>query len=201
MRIFRRRNKRVRLGTYEAPEPVEPAPVESIVEDGMLIADSVVRMALRNRVIVNALRDRADLDREELTTAAAAELEALADQEWESAQRVRFRRESVRNDDPFPEDADGVDEHRRESERREMVHKAMSEGFAARAKSSDILESLVERSRAEAWAEIAEVIVARASHEELAPDADYDALRTERIGALLALDLSALAAERGVVLD
>jgi hypothetical protein len=31
-------------------------------------------------------------------------------------------------------------------------------------------------------------------------DEEYAALRTERIGALLALDLSALAAERGVTL-
>ena len=201
MRIFRRRKKWVRLGTYEAPEPVEPPAVESIVEDGVLIGDSVVRMALRNRVIVNALRDRADLDRDELARAAAAELEALADQEWESAQRIRFRRESTRPDDPFPEEADEVDEHRRESERRESVHVAMSRAFAARAEQRDILESLVERSRREAWDEIAEVIVDRAAHEETVPDEEYSSLRTERIGALLALDLSALAAERGVVLD
>lgn len=201
MRIFRRRALRLRLGTYEAPEPTEPPAVESIVEDGVLIGDSVVRMALRNRVIVNALRERADLDRDELASAAAAELEALADHEWESAQRIRFRRDSTTVDNPFPEDADEVDEHRRESERRERVHIAMSEAFAARAGQRDILDSLVERSRAEAWDEIAEVIVERAGHEETVPDAEYATHRTERIGALLALDLSALAAERGVALD
>ena len=201
MRLFRRRSKWVELGTYEPPEPTEPPAVERIVDDGMLIAESVLRMTLRNRIIVDALRDQSDLDRDALAALAAAELEALADQEWESAQRVRFRRESVRVDDPLQEDVDQSDDYRRESERRERVHFAMSEAFSARAKSRDILESLVERSRAEAWEEIAEVIVGRADHEETVPDADYDELRTERIGALLALDLSDLAAERGVVLD
>lgn len=165
----------------------------------MLIAESVVRMTLRNRVIVDALRDGRDLDRDSLAAAAAAELEALADHEWESAQRVRFRREGVRLDDPFPDE--NADEYRVESERREKVHVAMSQAFAERATRRDILDSLVERARQEAWDEVAPVIVERAAHDEPVPDATYAEQRDERIGALVALDLAELANERGVALD
>lgn len=198
MRWFRRRRGGW-LGTYEPPEPRDPAPIEDIIDDGMLIAESVVRMTLRNRVIVDALRDGRDLDRSALADAAAAELESLADNEWESAQRVRFRREGVRVDDPFPDE--NANEYRIESERREKVHTAMSEAFAERATQRDILDSLVERARREAWDEVAPVIIDRAMHEEPAPDEAYAAQRVERIGALVALDLTALAAERGVSLS
>jgi hypothetical protein len=164
----------------------------------MLIAESVVRMTLRNRIIVDALRDGRDLDRTALADAAAAELEALADNEWESAQRVRFRREGVRLDDPLPDE--NANEYRIESERRERVHTAMSTAFAERATQRGILDSLVERARLEAWDEVAPVIVERAMHEGAVPDAGYIAQREERIGALVALDLTALAVERGVEL-
>ena len=201
MRWFRRRRGGW-LGTYEPPEPRDPAPLEDIIHDGMLVAESVVRMTLRNRIIVDALRDRRDLDRTALADAAAAELEALADNEWESAQRVRFRREGVRLDDPFPDE--NADDYRVESERREKVHVAMSEAFAARATQRDILDALVERSRREAWEEVAPVIEERAMGERAITsrptDADYAEQRGDRIGALVALDLTALAVERGVEL-
>jgi hypothetical protein len=198
MRWFRRRRGGW-LGTYEPPEPRDPAPLEDVVSDGMLIAESVVRMTLRNRVIVDALRDGRDLDRAALAAAAAAELESLADHEWESAQRVRFRREGVRLDDPFPDD--DTDEYRVESERRERVHVAMSEAFAARATQRDILDSIVERARKEAWDEVAPVLAQRIMHEEPVADETYVRERDERIATLLALDLTALAAERGVELS
>lgn len=198
MRWFRRRRGGW-LGTYEPPEPREPAPIESVVDDGMLIAESVLRMTLRNRIIVNALRDRRDIDRDALAALAAAELEQLADNEWESAQRVRFRREGVRVDDPWPDE--NADEYRRESQRRERVHVAMSEAFAERATQRGILDALVERARQEAWDEVAPVIMQRAVMEEPVADAAYAAEREERVGALVALDLAALADERGVTLS
>lgn len=200
MRWFRRKRGWVELGTYEPPEPTEPAAIESIVADGMLIAESLLRMTLRNHIIVDALRDGRDLNRDALAAAAAQELEALADQEWESAQRVRLRREAQRIDDPLQEDAEFADEYRRESQRRERVHFAMSDAFAARARERDVLDSLVERARVEAWEEIGPVIAARAMEEEPAVDESYAAERAERVAALLALDLTALAAERGVEL-
>ncbi|MBG6053830.1 hypothetical protein IWX81_000220 [Salinibacterium sp. CAN_S4] len=199
MRLFRRRSS-VELGTYKPPAPVEPPPIPRIVDDGVLIAESLLVMTLRNQVIVNVLRDRRDFDQESLFSMATKELETLADNEWETAERLRMRREHTSVDDPWLEDPDISGDHRRESQRREAVHRAMSDAFAARASDRDVLSALVERSRAGAWDEISTVLVDRAFQPEPVRDADYQAHRGERLGALIALDLSELAAERGVSL-
>jgi hypothetical protein len=190
----------VELGTYKPPAPVEPPPIPRIVDDGVLIAESLLVMTLRNQVIVNVLRDKRDYDEESLFSMATKELEALADNEWETAERLRMRREHISVDDPWLEDPDISGDHRRESQRREAVHRAMSDAFAARAGDRDVLSELVERSRVGAWDEIATVLIDRAGVDEPVRDADYEAHRGERLGALIALDLSELAAERGVSL-
>ena len=199
MRWFKRRGSRrsrLDLGTFVAPPPVEPPPVERIVADGSLIGESVVRLALRNRMIVGALRDQSDLDVAALAAVASREFERLADQEWESAERVRLRR-SVRGSSlDVPEDPD----RRRESERRESVYRAMSDAFAARATDEQMLAAIVDQARAEAWAEIGTVLLERAGERAfvLERDPGYDAERADRLGMLLALDLTRLAQERGV---
>ncbi|MDM4763377.1 hypothetical protein QT381_10190 [Galbitalea sp. SE-J8] len=195
------RRRRRDLGTYEAPAPVEPPPVERVVDDGVLIAESSVRMTLRNRIVVDALRDRLDLDRDALAEVAAGAFEQLADSEWELGERERARREARRFDDPLP-DADAVAEDR-ENERRETVHRAMSAAFAGRGRDRDALDALVERSRLEAWREIGAFLASRIVplEPEPAPDPDYVRERAERVGAFLALDLAGLAAERGVALE
>lgn len=199
MRWFKRRSdrgSRLDLGTFIVPPPVAPAPVEQIVADGSLIGESVVRLALRNRIIVDVLRDRSDLDVATLTAAAAREFERLADQEWESAERIRLRRSIRGSDLDVPDDPDRV----RESQRRESIHRAMSEAFATRATDEVMLAAIVEQARAEAWSEVGAVLAGRAGERALVLDRDpgYDAERADRLGMLLALDLTRLAQERGV---
>jgi hypothetical protein len=194
MRWFRRR--RIDLGTYTPQEPAPLAPVEQIVREGALIGESVVRLTLRNRVIVDALRDHLDLDLSELGRLAAKELEALADQEWESAERVRLRRSLQRSE----ADYDGLDlERLQESLRRERVHREMSDAFAARSTDVEAIEGIVERSRGEAWSEIAEVLIVRAGERALVLDRDplYERERAARIDDLLTIDLAQLAEARG----
>ena len=75
----RRRPKRVQLGTYRNPEPRAAASIESLVDEGLQIVESGVRLAVKNQAILWALRDRADFDhlqyrdatREHLLAAAA----------------------------------------------------------------------------------------------------------------------------------
>lgn len=200
MRWWRRRG--VDLGTFVAPEPVPPAPIEQIVREGALIGESVVRLTLRNRIIVDALRDRRDFNPEALSKVAAVQLDMLADHEWESAERIRFRRDQHRVDDPLQYDAERVDEQRQESLRREGIHRSMSDAFAERALDAAAVAAIVERSREEAWAEIGDVLVARAGEcaIDLERDPYYDEQRDERMDALVALDLTELAAERGLEL-
>jgi hypothetical protein len=199
MRWFRR--QRLDLGTYVVPEPVAPAPVGQIVAEGALIGESVVRMALRNRVIVDALRDRRDLDVDRLAVLAAREFETLADQEWASAERIRLRRNVQSTEQGADAGDDGLDLARlQESLRRESVHRGLSDAFAARGVDGESVARVVERSRGEAWAEIAAVIEQRAGERALVLDRDarYDEERAERLHILIAVDLTALAHDYGV---
>jgi hypothetical protein len=88
----------------------------------------------------------------------------------------------------------------RESERREAVHRAMSEAFAARSTDAVTVAAIVEQSRAEAWAEVGAVLLDRAGDRALVLERDpgYETGLADRVGALLAVDLTRLAQERGV---
>jgi hypothetical protein len=61
VRLFRRR-PRLNLGKFRAPEPIAEAPIKRVVEEGVLIARNAVRMAVKNRIIVDAARDHLDFD-------------------------------------------------------------------------------------------------------------------------------------------
>jgi len=193
MRWLRRR-RGVDLGTYVAPEPVAPAPVSRIVADGLLIGDSVVRLTLRNRIIVDVLRDRIDLDRRALGNAAARQLARLADQEWESAERIKFRRDRQRVDDPLQDYAAFDLEHLQESLRRERIHRASSDAFAARVDDREAIAAIVERARAEAWSEISDVLMTKAGEQAALyeRDPDYDAELADRLAKLVDVDLAEL---------
>jgi hypothetical protein len=196
------RKKRVYLGEYVEPAPVEPPPVERVVHEGALIGESVVRLVLRNRVIVDALREHKDLDRSGLAELAAVELGRLAEHERESAERVQGRRERQEAADATRKrtalDPDDIEE----SHRRERLHREMADAFATRATDGALLDSLVERSLQEAWSEIGPVFLERAGEQSLVVDRDsrYEQERVDRVGTLLALDLTRLAIERGVEL-
>lgn len=82
------RARRVDLGTYVAPERRDPVPVERVVDEGLLIATSAVRMAVKNRLIVDALRENRGFDPDSLSASASDEYLELARQNDASASRV-----------------------------------------------------------------------------------------------------------------
>jgi hypothetical protein len=194
-----RRRKRVDLGLgrYVAPDPVDPAPAERVAAEGVAIAEAVVRLGMRNRIIVDSLRDHRGFDTTALLSWAAGEFETLAAREQQAADRIRERLDWAPVGSPLIEDADSVDEQRRELRWRESARRATAEAFRAMAGDERRLIDLVEQARIEAWHDVASVIMDRvdaAGHHE---DAHYAAERSNRMAELVALDLSALAIERG----
>lgn len=190
MSPFRRRRHDV--GTYEPPAEVPAAPADRVIEEGVLIAESSVRMQLRNRIIVDVLRDRRDFDREMLVGLASMAFDELADREWESAERRAFSSQMELFDD----------EHAEERTRRESLRRALSQALADRAADPVALDAVVERSRDEAWSEISDFIERRAG--DVAPheaDPSYDVERAERLATFVVLDLAGLAADHGVLLE
>ncbi len=191
------RKRRVNLGAYVAPEPVDPSPPERVAAEGVAIAEAVVRLGMRNRIVVDSLRDRLGFETAPLLAWAASEFETLAGREDEAADRIRERRDWSPVDSPLVEGADDIDAQRRDLQWREAARRATAAAFRATAGDQRRLIELVEQARIEAWQDVASVIMDRVDAGGHAEDAHYAAERANRMAELVALDLSALAIERG----
>ena len=170
MAFFKRRS-RVNLGKFVAPEPVEPAPVERVVEEGILISHTAVRMQVRNHLIVSAIRDGSDYDPEELAEFARAELEHLA------AQNVLLAREQLTG-------------------RNIAIYRGLANAQRDLAADDAAIAKIVEQSRQEAWQEISGAVATTLAARAVDPrDPDYETDRDERLRALLSVDLAKLELE------
>ena len=159
------------LGKYVAPDPVPPAPIERVVDEGVMIATTAVRMAVKNHIIVDALRESLDYDAESLAAVARDELEKLAQQNVTSA---RDQREA----------------------RNIHIHRGLADGIRALADDPDAVSKIVEQSREEAWREVSgavsTVLAARSVDHR---DPDYEAEREKRMRELVNVDLARLELE------
>jgi hypothetical protein len=200
--VFRRlrtrlKRGRVDVGTYEAPEPVTPPPVEEIAEEGVLIAASAVRMAVKNRQIVRALRDRADYSEKNAVAAAREVFRALAREKREDVERLDDILDRVRD---RPGRALHQTDYRKgdaeKLERREQVSDILADRLDELAEDDDYLLSVVDAARRAAWDEIGASIEAKlARRPELeAHTREYSEQRESRIRELLNVDLPLLEA-------
>jgi len=196
-----RRSERVDLGAYVAPQPVEPSPPERVASEGVAIAEAVIRLGLHNRIVVDSLRDRRGFSTQPLRSWAAAEFEHLAALEDAAADRLSEQRDWSPVGDPLVEGSDSVDAVRRELQWRVAARRATAAAFRERAADDQRLIELVEEARIEAWRDVAAVIMDRADVATHQVDALYAEERSTRIAALVALDLTELANERGAPLS
>lgn len=167
-----------------------------------MIAHSAVRMALKNRIIIDVLRDRLDFDPERVSAVARQQLAELAEQESSTAERLRRGHE----EDAAPEELlpgeRARDPLRSEKARRGTIVEQLGRSLRADIDDDDVVAELVERSRQDAWDEIQSSVRRRAALVvPYEPDARYAAQRAERLATLVAMDLAGLAAERGVPLE
>lgn len=196
---LRRRLKRGRVdvGTYEAPEPVEPPPVEDIAEEGVLIAASAVRMAVKNRQIVRALRDRADYSEKNAVAAAREVYRALAREKREEVERLD---EIIERTKDRPGRATHQTDYRKGDadrlERREQVSDILADRLDDLAEDDEYLLSVVNAAKDAAWDEIGASIQAklRRAPELEAHTREYRDQRAARIHDLVNVDLALLEA-------
>lgn len=190
MSLFSRlsRRKRTRnVGRYVAPTEVRVAPIEQVVEEGVLIALSSVRMAAKNTLIVNALRDDQPYDVEKLTQSAREHVLTLAAENDQTASRLE-RARGFRKPDPDDDEA-----HRR----RPQVHRMLAEALRSRADDADEMDAIIERARIDAWEDIGREVRNHIGPPGFIPDkADvYDRMRESRMKRLVDIDLATLARE------
>jgi len=196
MNLFRRRSS-VDLGRYEGPLAVPVAPVSVVVEEGAMIARSAVRMAVKNRMIVAALRDDLAYDHDQFVSFAVDRFAEFATQEEASAERVRQRR----SNQALSLRATSPSDLPQESARREEIHTGL--GLALRALASDTegLDAILGEAREDALAEITAHATIESSDELVTVDEEYSTGKSERVAALLFIDLSELAANAGTSLQ
>jgi hypothetical protein len=90
MRWFGRkgRPKRVPVGTYRNPEPRAAPSIESLVDEGLQIVESGVRLSVKNQAILWVLRDGLDFDHNQYLDAVREQLLAVAAESAEDADRT-----------------------------------------------------------------------------------------------------------------
>jgi hypothetical protein len=186
----------VNVGTYK-PLPQEPiAPIDRVVEEGVLITASSVRMAIKNKVIVGALRDDRKFDAEALGEAAREEFLALADENITTAKRLErlghwaYSTGDADIGDPFVDEDEIDEEHRR----RPKVHYALAKALRAEADNPERIRAIVEQARDDAWEEIGRELRNRLRNTGYLPDDDpkYEKMRAKRLKDFIRRDLAAL---------
>lgn len=167
-----------------------------------MIAHFAVRMALKNRVIVDVLRDRLDFDPQRVASIARQQLEELAEQETLTAERLRSERDRGSGKPQDLLDGTRHDPQRADKARRARIVESLGTSLWADIADEDVVARLVEQARQDAWDEIQSSVRRRAALGVPAErDPGYETQRADRIATLVALDLAGLAAEHNYLLE
>lgn len=171
------------------------APVEEIVEQGLMVADVAVRMNVKNAIITNALGRKADYDKEQITRMVQdATLELAVERERDARHIARMRGEikqtgfSTWSENDYGSDDNATLRHRQE------VYEQVAAQLRERADNEQYLADAAERARSAAWNEIGDSLKEKASHPYYAGGSseEYKRERDSRIDLLIQRDLTDL---------
>ncbi|MDP3208355.1 MAG: hypothetical protein Q8M65_04325 [Rhodoglobus sp.] len=182
-----RRTPRFSLGRYVGPLEMRQASIDEMVDDGVLIAAAATRIAIKNLVILKAMRDRVDYSIERTTSDVRQELNNLGAEKDHDAARLtnESARAALRAGD-----AEGHSDYRHADafalERRAEVSRRLADRLRELSRDDEFVGKLVEASHAAAWAEIADSIASRAELSSVSShDANYARERGDRLIGLL----------------
>lgn len=159
-----------------------------------------VRMAVKNRLIISALREGNDFDLDGLKAAAREEMLAQADENDATAARLRDEAKGhVAAKGPEPLETGEVpgsvkkreaEEHRR----RPIVHDRLAEVLREDAADDEAVTRIVDQARQDAWDEVGREFAKRLKPPGFVPDnlEDYERMRAGRVRKLVSVDLAAL---------
>lgn len=190
---FMKKNRR-NVGEFVPPEPQPLAPLDDVINDALKIAYHGVRMAVKNHLIVNALRDGKPFDERELEEFARHEYHLLAIGSREAADRAAEELESeahAMDGRQYPGGKPVVvdEDHLRKPE----VLRAVADAYEGEAVEPGALGILIDEAKAEAWAEIGAVVAARLTQPRIEDDPEYLTFRDERLAHFIEEDLAQLA--------
>jgi hypothetical protein len=169
------------------------APLSRIVDEGLLIALSSVRMAVKNDIIVAGLAEHADYDTVRFADTARRELHALADENRESAVRVRRQRKKLTSSTRWLNLSEDQLVDIRQFKLRSRVHKRLAVVLVAVAEDEDQVDRIVRDAQKAASAEVQDAMRARLLRLSIDPlDPEYQRDRAERTEMFVLVDLAML---------
>ena len=169
------------------------ASFERIVDDGLLIALSAVRMAVKNHIIVGALREHRDFADSDYAAAVRSELDLLARQNEEDAERVSRQGKDRGRQRSGSEITDDDRLEVRQLALRRRVHLKLAGALRAVAADEVQVTGLLERSRTDASEEVGAALAERLVEQIVdGREPDYAQRRAERVRTLVNTDLAAL---------
>lgn len=190
-RLFRRAPA---LPPYR-PDPQPLAPFEQALEEGLLIARHGVTLAVRNRLIVRALRENEPFDDAVSARIVDEELKRAADEQREYANAARALKAAAGRSFGIADHAH--DYHLVDTatlERRHLLYAALADSLESWRKDNTVVAAIGETARTDAWNDIGDNVVSRlvTRMSSVADDPDYHLRRPERLRQLLEEDLAAL---------
>ena len=174
------------------------------IAEGVSIAASAARMAVRNRILVETIARGNDFDPVWCAEFAQETLRGLADEQTAAAAMVRAH--GRRAIGKFS-DSDGTHDYRDRDKRNLRRRKRQYLGVAAQLRKmaddpAQVVE-LVRASRAAAWGDVESNLTRRLRVEGMRAetDPDYHLMRAARMDALRRVDLARLAAQTRIDRD
>jgi hypothetical protein len=200
--MVRRRQKRPRWlasgSPIAPPEPLSPDEIDAAIADGVLIARFSAVLALKNRLIVSALRDDESFDRRAAAEVAREVLEELAVEQEHNIEHADEVIEEAQADR-------GIARHQHDYKARDLdllsarrrVYREVADRIRADAVDDVSVALLVDDARSRAWDEISREIEARLDRVRAASsmvvDEEYRRHRAERMRRVREFDLWELA--------
>lgn len=197
-RLFTRRPPKKSASRKKRLPERHLAPVEEIVEQGMMVADVATRMTVKNAIILNALGNRADYDQQQIIEMVRETVLGLANERGGDAKHIsRMRGEiSAHGSSQWTKNSFGQDDSKTLRHRQE-VYEQVAAQLMQRAEDDEYLTQTAERARSAAWQEIGDSISQKATHPYYSggSSAEYQRERDERIQLLIQRDLTQLVSD------
>lgn len=181
--------------------PQKPlAPVEEIVEQGLLVADVAVRMSVKNTIIMNALRRDVDYEKAHVEKLVRNKTIELAEERIRDAKHIKRMRDEIKQfgRSAWSESEYGSDDNRTLRHRQE-VYEQLSAELNKQAADNTGITATAEQALAAAWSEIGDSLKDRASHPYYAGGSsrEYQEKRDARIQKFIEHDLTELTKQHG----
>jgi hypothetical protein len=168
-------------------------PLARIVDEGLLIALSAVRMAVKNDIIVSGLAEHADYDPARFAATARRQLRHLAEENQESAERVRRQRKSLTAKTWRVEFSQDQLQDIAQLKLRRRIHRRLATALSTAADDDDRVHEIVRDAQVAASDEVRRALRIRLIKLAIDPrDPDYQSRKAERTEMFVAIDLALL---------